>query len=269
VTSPFEAAVAIEPRGAGRYAGVVDDAFDGPVAPNGGVLAAAMLRASQAELGDGAPAPRTITAHYLDAPAHGPVEIDVDVLRRGRRVAVTEVRMLQEGRLVCHATIVASAGRPQTTGPVGRPPTAPPAGSVMPIDISPVPGAPRLFTQLELRPTFGPPIFSAGDQAVTGGWMALRNDPAPLDPARLCAFTDLWWPAIFGTTTSPVYVPTLQLTVYLRATEQAVQAPVLGRFASRHAAEGHIEEVGELWSADGELLAESAQLALLLTGPAP
>jgi hypothetical protein len=94
--------------------------------------------------------------------------------------------------------------------------------------------------------------------------MALRGDDAPLDAARLCAFTDLWWPAVFGTTASPVYVPTLQLSVYLRSTEHEPKAPVLGRFASRHAAEGHVEETGELWSADGELLAESTQLALLL-----
>jgi acyl-CoA thioesterase len=267
VTSPFEAAVAIEPRGAGRYDGVVDDAFDGPAAPNGGVLAATMLRAVQAELGEGAPPPRTIAAHYLEAPAHGPVEIGVDVLRRGKRVAVADVRMLQEGKLACQATVVASAGRVQPAGPRARPPAAPPPDSVEPNDMSVVPGAPRLFSRLELRPTFGPAIFSRGEQALTGGWMSLRDDDAPLDAARLCALCDLWWPAVFGTAEAPVYVPTLQLTVYLRRTEREPTAPVLGRFESRHAAEGHVEESGELWSADGELLAESTQLALLLAPP--
>jgi acyl-CoA thioesterase len=269
VTSPFDAAVAIETRGAGRYGGVVDDGFDGPAAPNGGVLAAMMLRAAQAELGPGAPSPRSIAAHYLEAPAHGPVEIEVEVLRRGKRVAVADVRMLQEGTLACQATVVASAGRVQEAGPRGRPPAAPPADSVEPYDMSAVRGAPRIFSRVELRPTFGPALFSRGEQALTGGWMSLRGDDAPLDAARLCALTDLWWPAVFGTTDAPVYVPTLQLTVYLRATESERSAPVLGRFESRHAAEGHVEESAELWSADGELLAESTQLALLLRLPAP
>jgi hypothetical protein len=39
---------------------------------------------------------------------------------------------------------------------------------------------------------------------------------------------------------------------------------VLARFRTATMAEGHFEERGELWSADGRLLAESVQLALLL-----
>jgi hypothetical protein len=41
-------------------------------------------------------------------------------------------------------------------------------------------------------------------------------------------------------------------------------APMLARFETRHLQEGHIEERGELWSSDGQLLAQSQQLALLL-----
>jgi acyl-CoA thioesterase len=39
---------------------------------------------------------------------------------------------------------------------------------------------------------------------------------------------------------------------------------VLARFDTRTVHEGHLEERGELWSADGRLLAESDQLALLV-----
>jgi acyl-CoA thioesterase len=75
--------------------------------------------------------------------------------------------------------------------------------------------------------------------------------------------TDLWWPAVFGTVSAPVAVPTLQLSVYLRRTAPA-QPPVLARFETRQTAEGHLEETGRIWSQDGELLAESTQLALAL-----
>jgi len=63
-------------------------------------------------------------------------------------------------------------------------------------------------------------------------------------------------------------VPTIDLTIHFRAPEAAAiadpDAPVLGVFRSTDAAEGLIEEDGELWSPDGVLLAQSRQLALLV-----
>ena len=43
---------------------------------------------------------------------------------------------------------------------------------------------------------------------------------------------------------------------------------VLGRFSSRLAVAGVWEEDGELWSPDGELIAQSRQLALVRELPA-
>jgi hypothetical protein len=68
----------------------------------------------------------------------------------------------------------------------------------------------------------------------------------------------------------PAAVPTIALTVHLRAVEPAVTGPVFACFRTRTIAEGHLEETGELWSPDGCLLAESRQLALLpVTDPRP
>jgi hypothetical protein len=75
--TPFEDAVAVEPVGDGRYRATIDRAWDGPAVPNGGVLAAIMVRAAQTELGPDSPAPRTVSVQFLDAPGHGPVEIGV------------------------------------------------------------------------------------------------------------------------------------------------------------------------------------------------
>ena len=43
-----------------------------------------------------------------------------------------------------------------------------------------------------------------------------------------------------------------------------VTGPLLARFTSRLARDGYFEEDGELWTADGTLVAQSRQLALLL-----
>ena len=263
----FEQAVAVDPLGEGRYTAVVDPAWDGPAVPNGGVLAAILVRAAQTELGSEAPAPRAIAAHYLAAPSHGPVELAVEVLRSGRSVAVCEVRMSAQERLICQLTLVCSAPREPQNGLSTAPPAAPAYEQLQVLDVPVVRGVvPTFLSQLELRQTFGPPIFSGAENAITGGWMAFRGDDAPLDAARVCALCDLWWPAIYGSRTSPAAATTLQLTVYLRTTSSGVRGPVLARFETRNVREGHLEERGELWSHDGQLLAESHQLALL--GPA-
>lgn len=269
VATPFEDAVGVESLGGGRYRAVVDGAWDGPVSPNGGVLAAIMVRAAQAELGPEAPPPRTVSVQFLDAPGHGPVQIGVEILRRGKRVTVCDVRMRDPDRLVAQMTLVCSAPRAQDGHLASGPPQAPPPEAVQPVDIGRAPGAPALFGRVQTRPTVGSAPFSGPADAVTGGWLALRDDDAALDAARLCALCDLWWPAVFGWLSAPAGAPTLQLTVYLRSTEQDVRGPVLARFETRNLQEGHIEERGELWSSEGRLLAESQQLALLVPLPPP
>lgn len=265
--SLFEAAVGVRPRGGGRYCARVLPEFNGPAAPNGGVLAAAMLRAAQAELGPEAPPPRSVTAHFLQAPEAGPVELVAEVLRRGKRVGAVEVRMAQGERLAATATVLFSAARAQAATLTRAAPAQLSAPDEVPeLDFGAADGAPALFRALRIRPVYGQAPFSGGSEAIAGGWMALRDDDAPLDPARLVAMCDLWWPAVYGLIETPNAAPTLALTVYLRRLDRTISAPVFARFDTAVIAEGHFEESGELWSADGELLAESHQLALL---PAP
>jgi acyl-CoA thioesterase len=261
-TSRFERSVRVT-GGDGRYTAQVDPVWNGPVAPNGGVLAATMLRAAEAELGEPRPPVRTISAHFLDAPAAGEVEISIELLRRGHRVGFAEARMHQGGKLTCTATVGFSAARPgELPLRASRPDLPSHHGRVL--DPQAIARFPPVFAQLEMEPTEGPEIFSGAGEAHTGGWMAIRDDPGPLDAARLCALCDLWWPAVFSATDGPLAVPTLQLTVYLRRTEPVPAGPVYARFTTREVIEGQLEEIGELYSRDGELLAESRQLALLI-----
>jgi len=266
--SSFERAMALRGCGQGRYEALIDPAWSGPRAPNGGVLAALMLRAAQAELDAQAPPPRTIACHYLAAPAPGPATLAVKVLRRGPRVSVCDVRLSDPAasRIACQATIVLSAARPQPTALAREAPAAPAPESLAALGAEAAARMPAMFSLLELRPVFGAPPFSGAEHALSGGWISLRGDRAALDAARLCALCDLWWPAVFSLLERPAAVPTIQLTVYLRRTAHPASGPVFARFETTVIAEGHLEESGELWSAAGELLAESRQLALLPAG---
>ena len=147
--------------------------------------------------------------------------------------------------------------------------TAPMPRSRRPEAIEPVvpqPGAPEIAHRLVVRHAIGPPPFSESDEALTGGWMSL-HEPQPLDAAALALFADAWLPAVFALFAGPVRVPTIDLTIHFRNPAAAIAAgpdrPILGVFRTDYAADGLIEEDGELWSPDGVLLAHSRQLALI------
>jgi hypothetical protein len=77
--SEFDRATAVAPLGDGARAGTVDAGWFAGRGPNGGYLAAIVLRAMIAELADASREPRSLNCHYLRPPAAGPVRVDVTV----------------------------------------------------------------------------------------------------------------------------------------------------------------------------------------------
>jgi acyl-CoA thioesterase len=262
--SDFDETTAVEPLGEGRYRASMTSDWNGTLAPNGGMLAATVVRAVQAEAGEDAPPIRIVSAQYLDAPVAGAVEIVLERQRGGRRVAAYAARIVQDGRLMVSANIVCSAAREASITRALEPPEAPAPAEVAVLEMPPSPMRPVVFERLEMRRVFGELPLAGAGEALAGGWMSIRGDDRPLDAARLVALCDLWWPAIFPVLRAPDGAPTLQLTVFLRDTGWSARPPVLARFQTRTVTEGHFEERGVLFAADGRLLAESVQLALLL-----
>ena len=107
--------------------------------------------------------------------------------------------------------------------------------------------------------------FGSGGVPDLAWWIRPRIH-RPLDSAMIVAITDALPPPIFVTEVGPMAIPTVDLTVHVRADlSEATWEPrnwVLARFTTRHASGGFLEEDGELWTADGLLLAHSRQLAL-------
>lgn len=265
-TSGFDRDTAVEALGAGAYRGSVVPDWFGPPGPNGGFIAALALRAIRSEVGDPERMPRSLTLHYLRPPAAGEIRIEVSVERAGRTATTCTARMLQGERLT---TIVLCV---LTTAYEGVADWTPPFPDVPPPEEVPEVGmgknAPPLFGRLETRPAFGPPPFSGGDEAVTGGWLRAHGDP-DVSPELIALYTDAWWPAPFSVLERPSAAPTLDLTIHFRARPDPAAADrrCLVRFRSRASIEGVFDEEGEVWSRDGTLLAQSRQLALLRPWP--
>jgi acyl-CoA thioesterase len=251
----FEHDTAVTEDASGVYACAIGQDWWVGAGPNGGYLAAILVRALQARVDTGDRPLRSLTVHYLRAPQPGPARVEVQLEREGRSVTFARLVATQEGRQFASALAVLARDRDAVELATAEAPAIPAPDTIEPM--ASLEGVPPFAQHFDYRPLITP----AEGQALTGGWFRLRED-RPLDPPLVTAMCDSWFPAIFAVVHEPLGVPTLDLTVHLRARLPRPAEWVLGRFTTRTVADGFLEEDGELWSADGELLAQSRQLAL-------
>jgi acyl-CoA thioesterase len=264
----FDVDSAVEDLGGGRFAATMSERWWVGRGPNGGYVAAVILRAMQAAASGDRP-PRSLTVHYLRAPATGPVELTVEVEREGGRVTFLSARMTQQGKVQATALAVLSEDWSESGYSELQMPDAGAPGELHAPDPATAPGMPAMLQNYLLRPAMGEPAFSGG-APLTAAWIRTR-EPRLLDAPLAAAFLDAWFPAAFVHLDGPRRAPTIDYTVHFRsplpAPGAAPEDAYLAVFKSGLARHGFFEEDGELWSADGTLLAQSRQLALLLDPP--
>jgi acyl-CoA thioesterase len=262
VNSKFERDTAINEVDPGVFEGNVNRDWWIVFGPNGGFIAAMIVKAMAAAVDDHQRRPRSLTIHYTAAPAEGRVRIATTVERAGRSLTTVSVRMEQDGRLIALALGAFSRDRLPEIEFDEAPPPGVPAPDDVPL-IEARPDVPPFTRQWEVRPAVGPPPFSGADgPTVSGGWIRLAEDH-PIDAALVAQLTDAWLPAVFVRLTEPNPVPTIDLTIHFRADLPLPADYVLVVFQSQLAQGGYVEEDGSIWSRDGRLIAQSRQLALL------
>jgi hypothetical protein len=72
-------------------------------------------------------------------------------------------------------------------------------------------------------------------------------------------FADAFPPPVFDVVGLVGWVPTIELTVQLRG--HPAPGPLQARLLSRHLSQGVVEEDGEYWDSEGQLVAISRQTA--------
>ncbi|HUS62611.1 MAG TPA: thioesterase family protein, partial [Acidimicrobiales bacterium] len=260
----FDADTAIRPVGPGEVEADMHAHWWVQRGPNGGFVAAQLLRAMAAEHGDPARSCRSMTIHYVSPPALRPVRIFAEVVRAGRSLTTMSARMVQDGEVRALALASFSTSRPSYEMIELEAPAWPPVAEVAVLERPDV--APPVVSNYEVRNTLGVP-FSGGEPE-TGGWIALAGGDRPLDQIAVAAITDGWLPAIYAHTTAPTFaVPTVDLTIHFRAPipEGLIHCGV--EFRTRLATDGFLEEDGLVFTPDGQILAQSRQLAVLLPTP--
>lgn len=260
----FDRDTALERTGPDSFSGHVHKRWWIVRGPNGGYLAAMLLRALMDRVDDDVRTPRSLTIHYTRPPAEDAVAVETSVEREGRSVSTLTARMTQDGRLI--ALALASFSVPWTGTEFDETvmPDVP-----APEELEPNPDRPEMpfVTNFDFRWALGRTPLGQGGKAESGAWMRLR-EPRVADHALAAQFMDAWIPAVFSKVVAPSGVPTIDLTMHFRS-----QLPLegarpddwyLGVFRTTLARQGFIEEDGELWSRDGRLLVQSRQLALIM-----
>jgi acyl-CoA thioesterase len=265
---PFDADTEVEELGEGRFATSISKRWWVEKGPNGGYIAAIILRAIQRMVGPER-APRSLTVHFPRAPVAGPAEISVTVEREGGRAGFLSARLEQDGELQATALAVLAEDWDAIGYSEVEMPEVEPPGELYAPDPELVPGMPTMFQNYRMRTALGEPAFSGG-APYSGAWFRAR-EPRLLDAPLAAAILDAWFPAPFVRIEHAVPAPTIDYTVHFRSplppAGASAEDPFLAVFKSGLARHGFFEEDGELWSADGTLLAQSRQLALLLDKP--
>jgi acyl-CoA thioesterase len=237
--------------------------------PHGGYLAAMLLRALCESVGDAARAPRSLTIHYARAPEPGPVLIRTTIEREGRSLSTLSAKIEQDGKTIALAL---SAFSVPWTGPqvndLPLPDVAPPdaereAGTALAF------GGPPFTRHLVLQPRLGGTPFAGVEQPMEfGAWLGLA-EARPLDAPALAFFCDALVPSPFMRIERPAAAPTIDLSFHFRAdiAQRPAHDPhelVFARVRSQLIHDGFFEEDCVIWAADGAVLAQSRQLAILL-----
>jgi acyl-coenzyme A thioesterase PaaI-like protein len=271
--------IAEQPSGAVLAADVSPDWRAGR-GPHGGYLAAMMLRALLVTVDDAARSPRSLTIHYARAPLPGPVTIRTTIERAGRSLSTLSARIEQDGTLVALALAAFSVPWPAPeVFDLPLPDVAPPdpqrrSGKLL------FEGAPPFTQHLILQPRIGViPFQGASEPMDVGAWLGLA-EPRPVDALSLAFLSDAMFSPPFIRIEGPATSPTIDLTIHFRAalptyhpTGADARAGAgagdpdqlcFARFRSGRVHEGFFEEDGVIWGADGSLLAQSRQLAILM-----
>jgi acyl-CoA thioesterase len=252
----------------GRYGAEIHDGWDIGGNANGGYLLAIAGRAMAAASGRTRPA--SLTAHYLSPGKPGPVEIDTRLVKSGKSYVTVGASMRAGDRpileLVGSFTDLAPTGSselvdggPPELPPVAECPTRQPSG-----DNWPPPFMHRIELRLHPHDVIRPDGERSG-RALVRGWFRLPDDQ-PIDAITLLQVADAFPPTIFNANLPIGWVPTLELTVHVRA--EPAPGWLRARFATRFVSDGVLEEDSEIWDSTGRLVALSRQLALVPRLPA-
>ena len=264
----------------GRYRSELSHDWDLVAVAQGGIAIATALRAAEAELDHPEQELRTCTTVFAGQVAAGPLEIDVQILRKGRTASQLIATVRNEGAKA-GATVVAVYGghRQGPTFVDVTPPAVPKPADCrsyrddLPPGIEPMEPLP-FWRRLEGRAALGRPPWEEFEPTTSDVATWLRFDEPPrladgsLDPLAVITLADRMPGCIgemLGHRGQRWFAPSADLTVHLL--EPLRTEWVLAHDRARWADDGYASAESYLWDEDGMLVAYATQMMLFTYMP--
>ncbi|MRG95263.1 acyl-CoA thioesterase [Polyangium spumosum] len=264
------------PGSSGHYTTHLPDAWSWNL-PSGGVLMTVALRAIEDAIGDATFRPVSATSLFCTPVPAGPLEVRVEILRRGNAAVQARAALRAEASPGTDLEVSATFARerpgidlidtspPRVPDPEQAPPIVEPRRSTP--GRTEYPFLDNFDSRLGLGHVWWEPGWSAGP-ARYARWMRYkipqRLPDGTLDPFAIPPIADLMPPALrqkLGPDGPPFHAPSLDLTVhFLDPTTSEWQ---LVSVWARRARMGHATAEVEVWGADGKLTAYATQTMFL------
>ena len=248
--------------GDGRYVGQLDERWNLRPLPQGGIITAMAVRAMETELAHGEQRPRVLHTTFAAQVAHGPLDVEVEVLRAGRSMSQVRAEVRNPGAERGHlTTCVFGAARRGFTFTDLPPPDRRPDPMACPSFREPPPEGTSGFepmsfwTELvEGRSVIGHPPWDdyVPERAERAMWYRFDESPVlddgRLDPLALIVLADTMPGAVgekVGRADRPWFAPSVDLTLHLL--DDCRSSWVLAHNRARFAGDGYASADMALW----------------------
>lgn len=261
---PFDQAVALVAAGVGEYTGATHADYANMVGPFGGITAAVMLNAALLDpRRQGAPI--ALTVNFAAPLADGEYRLQAQPVRTNRSTQHWSMQIIQQGEVVATASAVFAQRRETWSSGEAPAPTGMPSPDGLPR--APLERRPKWVGRYDMRFADGglPDSFDGMVQEHSQSRLWIRDEPPrPLDFASLAAICDSFFPRIFIRRRVRTAIGTVSLTVYFHADEAMLveqsERYVLGVARALSFRNGYFDQVAEVWSDTGHLLASTHQI---------
>ena len=257
--------VAIEPAGDGRFRAHVGEHWKSLQGVHGGVVAALALTATERVLADLGVDPtttlRAATFGYVSGNVQGDLDLEVEIVRRGRAMITSHATTSQGGKTTTVARFHHST---PWEGPVySAAPPAPvrPEGTVR----LHRPGAQTHINNVETHLHPDTTIFAGTERAEWLAWSRPQQG-ATFDSAWLVMFGDYFPPAVFARASGPQRAVTIEYSIQIHSAQGQWTLGegeyLAARMHAFHSHDGFAVEDGWIYLPDGTLLATVRQTRL-------
>ena len=253
----FDQDISLTVQGPFSYVGIITDNWSVNGNPDGGYLMALLANAILRKSGKKKLV--ILTANFIARSVPGEAFLAVKQIGSSRQFERWEARLQQEGKETvrafgtCTEDEIPGENRYEKPAPVLTPLK----------DCVAIPEMPRytIFHNMDDRLDPGCAGWMSGDLAEKSeqkGWIKFKDD-RPFDQLSILLLADAFPPPVLASQGIIAWVPTIEMSVNIRTIPKSRWLKCV--FRSHFITGGFVEEDGELWDEEGELVAISRQIS--------